>query len=79
MEIVGVITAGRVSGIGEGIRQNRHDRGVFVEFAGIDLIEGVSGCMVVVKVKATVLRGGESRDTFCVERVHIGSDFAGAG
>ena len=51
----------------------------FVEFAGIDFVEGISCCVVVVEVKATVLRGTESRDAFFVERVYIRSDFAGVG
>ena len=41
-----------VSRIGEGIRQNRHDRRVFVELAGIDLVEGIGSGVVVVEVNA---------------------------
>src|SRR6202048_5067697 len=70
------LTCGGFGGVGQGVGEDGHDGGVFVEVSGVDFVEGVGGGVVVVEVEAAVLDGGEAGDAVIGE---AGNVFAGFG
>lgn len=58
---------GRGSSISERISENRHDRSVFTELAGIDFVERIGSAMMIIKVVAGVLSRLEAWYTFAHE------------
>ena len=68
---------GGFGGVGQGVGENGHYGGVFVEVFGVYLVKGVGGGVVVVEVVAAVLDGGEAGDAFFSEAADVFSGAAG--